>query len=105
MMNEITALGIIKQQPKSGVQRNPEGTSEAAPREGFAMNKSLGFKYTGVVVALSIAVLILILGLFFGFGRILWILASAGVILIGVAVFVYFAEKSRKRNAGAKDDL
>jgi hypothetical protein len=59
------------------------------------MNKRLGFKSPGVVVALSIAVLILILGLFFGFGRILWILASAGVILIGVGVFVYFAEKKR----------
>jgi len=69
------------------------------------MNKSVGFKYTGMVVALSIAALILILGLFFGFGRILWILGSAAVLLIGVGVFVYFAEKSRKRNAGGKDDL
>jgi len=69
------------------------------------MNESVGFKYTGMVVALSIAALILILGLFFGFGRILWILGSAAVLLIGVGVFVYFAEKSRKRNAGGKDDL
>ena len=57
------------------------------------MNKLLGFKSPGVVVALSIAVLILILGLFYGLGRTLWILASAGAILIGVGVFVYFSEK------------
>jgi hypothetical protein len=67
----------------------------ATHREGFAMKMYLGFKSPGVVVALSITVLILILGLFFGFGRILWILASAGVILIGVGVFVYFAEKKQ----------
>jgi len=73
--------------------------------EGLAMNESSGFKYTGAVVALSIAVIILILGLLFGFGRILWILSSAAVLLIGVGVFAYFAEKSRKRNAGGKDDL
>jgi hypothetical protein len=59
------------------------------------MNKRLGIRYPGVVGALSIAVLMLILGLFFGFGRILWILASAAVILVGVGVFVYFAEKKR----------
>jgi hypothetical protein len=68
---------------------------DSGRREGFAMDKFLGFKSPGVVVALSIAVLILILGLFFGFGRILWILASAAVILIGVGVFVYFAEKKQ----------
>jgi len=56
------------------------------------MNKHLGFKSAGVV-ALSIAVVILILGLFYGFGRTLWILAVAGAILIGVGVFVYFSEK------------
>ena len=59
------------------------------------MNKRLGFKSPGVVVALSIAVLILILGLFYGFGRILWILAFAGAILIGAGVFVYFSEKKQ----------
>ena len=59
------------------------------------MNKRLGFKSPGVVVALSIAVLILILGLFYGLGRTLWILASAGAILIGVGVFVYFSEKKQ----------
>jgi hypothetical protein len=57
------------------------------------MNKRSAFKSPGVVAALSVAVLILILGLFFGFGRILWILGSAAVILVGVGVYVYFAEK------------
>ena len=59
------------------------------------MNKRSSFKSPGVIVALSIAVLILILGLFYGYGRILWILASAGAILIGVSVFVYFSEKKQ----------
>jgi hypothetical protein len=63
------------------------------PVEEFAMNKRSIFKSPGVMVALSIAVLILILGLFYGFGRTLWILASAGAILTGVGVFVYFSEK------------
>ena len=57
------------------------------------MDKRSIIKSPGVVVALSIAVLILILGLFYGLGRTLWILASAGAILIGVGVFVYFSEK------------
>ena len=59
------------------------------------MNNRPAFKSPGVVVALSVAVLILILGLFFGFGRILWILGSAGAILVGVGVYVYFAEKKK----------
>ena len=59
------------------------------------MNKRSGFKSPGVVVALSIAVLILVFGLYYGFGRTLWILASAGAILIGVGVFIYFSEKKR----------
>lgn len=58
------------------------------------MNKRSIFKSPGVVVALSIAVVILILGLYYGFGRILWILAFAGAILIGAGVFVYFSEKN-----------
>ena len=53
-----------------------------------AMNRRSVFKSPGVVVALSVAVLILVFGLFFGFGRILWIMASAGVILVGVGVYV-----------------
>ena len=70
------------------------------------MNKRSAFKSPEVVAALSVAVLILILGLFFGFGRILWILGSAGVILIGVGMYVYFAEKNGKnRDADGKDDL
>lgn len=59
------------------------------------MDKLGRWKSTAVVAALSVAVLILILGLFFGFGTILWILGSAAVILIGIGVFVYFAEKKR----------
>ena len=59
------------------------------------MDKRSIIKSPGVVVALSIAVLILILGLFYGLGRTLWILASAGAILIGVGVFVYFSEKKQ----------
>lgn len=59
------------------------------------MNKRSSFKSPGVIVALSTAVLILILGLFYGYGRILWILASAGAILIGVGIFVYFSEKKQ----------
>ncbi len=59
------------------------------------MNKRSIFKSSGVVVALSIAVLILILGLYYGFGRALWILAVAGAILIAVGVFAYFSEKKQ----------
>ena len=57
------------------------------------MNKGSIFKSSGVVVALSIAVLLLILGLYYGLGRALWIMASAGAILIGVGVFIYFSDK------------
>ena len=57
------------------------------------MNKRSSFKSPGVLVALSIAALILILGLYYGFGRALWILAVAGAILIAVGVFAYFSEK------------
>ena len=59
------------------------------------MDKRLGFKSPGVVVAFLIAVLILTLGLYYGLGRTLWILASAAAILIGVGVFVYFSEKKQ----------
>lgn len=59
------------------------------------MNKGSIFKSPGVVVALSVAVLLLILGLYYGLGRALWILASAGAILIGVGVFAYFSEKKQ----------
>lgn len=59
------------------------------------MNKRSSFKSPGVLVALSIAALILILGLYYGFGRALWILAVAGAILIAVGVFAYFSEKKQ----------
>ena len=59
------------------------------------MNKRSNFKSPGVLVALSIAALILILGLYYGFGRALWILAVAGAILIAVGVFAYFSEKKQ----------
>lgn len=64
--------------------------------EESALNKRSSFKSPGVIVVLSIAVLILIVGLFYGYGRILWILGSAGAILLGVGVFVYFSEKKGK---------
>ena len=59
------------------------------------MIKRSGFESPGVVVALLIAVFILVFGLYYGFGRTLWIIASAGAILIGVGVLVYFSEKKR----------
>ena len=59
------------------------------------MNKRSSFKSPGVIVAVTIAVLILILGLYYGLGRALWILAVAGAILIAVGVFAYFSEKKQ----------
>ena len=57
------------------------------------MDQRSAFRSPGVMAALAIAVLILILGLFFGFGRILWILTGAAILLIGIGVFVHLGKR------------